>query len=167
MNVESTSMTSSPSDIATQRSDVDETAEDAPGWHSQARSELVMLIRRFGDRMRQRFVSVVAEFGLTPPLYVALKHLDEPAPMRDLADHLTCDASYVTGIADRLGALGLVVRTPDPADRRVKQLSLTAKGRAVRAEIDERIAFSGDLFPELSDDEVISLVNVYRKLLGD
>jgi DNA-binding MarR family transcriptional regulator len=131
------------------------------------RAELALLMRRFGDRMRQRFLSVVVEFGLTPPLYIALKHLDDPAPMRDLADRLSCDASYVTGIADRLEALGLVARRPDPSDRRVKQLALTTKGRTVRAAVDERIEVSEDFFPELTDDEVCALVSVYNKLLGD
>jgi DNA-binding MarR family transcriptional regulator len=53
--------------------------------------------------------------------------------MWDLADHLDCDPSNVTGIADRLEGLGLVTRGPG-ADRRVKQLSLTDRGSALRAE---------------------------------
>ncbi len=70
---------------------------------------------------------------------MALRRLGDPAPMRDLAATLGCDASYVTGLADGLERLGLVARVVDPADRRVKQLVLTEPGRVLRERLIEAI----------------------------
>ncbi|MFE0138622.1 MarR family winged helix-turn-helix transcriptional regulator [Streptomyces sp. NPDC059037] len=62
-----------------------------------------------------------------------------PAAMRSLADTLTCDASNMTGIIDRLEKRGLVRREPSPSDRRVKNVVLTTEGEratdAIRAKM--------------------------------
>jgi MarR family transcriptional regulator, organic hydroperoxide resistance regulator len=52
--------------------------------------------------------------------------------MNALADRLFCDASNVTGIADRLENRGLIERRAAEGDRRVKALVLTAEGVALR-----------------------------------
>ncbi|MFE2103801.1 MarR family transcriptional regulator [Streptomyces sp. PTD9-10] len=54
-----------------------------------------------------------------------------PASMSMLATTLTCDASNMTGIIDRLEKRGLVRREPSPSDRRVKNVLLTAEGEQV------------------------------------
>ena len=53
-------------------------------------------------------------------------------PMSALAGPLMCDNSNVTGIVDRLEALGLVERRPAERDRRVKAVALTEQGIALR-----------------------------------
>jgi DNA-binding MarR family transcriptional regulator len=63
----------------------------------------------------------------------ALLSLDEPSPMSSLAGHMGCDASNVTGIADRLEARGLI-RRETGTDRRIKLLALTPDGEKVRAQ---------------------------------
>jgi DNA-binding MarR family transcriptional regulator len=54
-----------------------------------------------------------------------------PAAMRVLASILTCDASNMTGIVDRLEKRGLVRREPSSTDRRVKNVVLTDEGERV------------------------------------
>ncbi|MFH8804222.1 MarR family winged helix-turn-helix transcriptional regulator [Streptomyces sp. NPDC017936] len=54
-----------------------------------------------------------------------------PASMSVLATTLTCDASNMTGIIDRLEKRGLVRREPSPSDRRVKNVLLTDEGERV------------------------------------
>ncbi|MFJ4691792.1 MarR family winged helix-turn-helix transcriptional regulator [Streptomyces sp. NPDC088766] len=54
-----------------------------------------------------------------------------PAAMRVLASILTCDASNMTGIVDRLEKRGLVRREPSLTDRRVKNVVLTDEGERV------------------------------------
>lgn len=134
---------------------------------SNQRAELAELMRRMGEHMRRRFHEVVSGHGLTPPLYATLRELDEPLPMRTAAERLCFDASYVTGLADRLEALGFVERRADPADRRVKQLSLTETGVEVKRRIDDAMALGPGLFPELDDEDVADLVRVYRKMLAE
>jgi DNA-binding MarR family transcriptional regulator len=134
---------------------------------SNDRAELAELMRRIGEQMRRRFHEVVSEHGLTPPLYATLRELDEPLPMRTAAERLCFDASYITGLADRLEALGFVERRSDPSDRRVKQLAVTDQGDEVKRRIDDAMALGPGLFPELEDQDVADLVRIYRKLLGE
>lgn len=109
--------------------------------------ELDVAIGRAVDALRSVFLGRAARLDLSPPLVMALKHLVEPMPMREMAARLMCDASNVTGVADRLEERGLVERRVDPADRRVKLLALTERGRQVVAQLGQ--GFADDL-PGLS-----------------
>jgi DNA-binding MarR family transcriptional regulator len=122
--------------------------------------ELAGLLFQVTEQTRQVFESTARRFELTAPQARALMELRRPAPMRLIADKLGCDASNVTGIADRLQARGLVTREPDPADRRVKTLVLTAKGQRARADL-ERAAHSSPAMSTLSPTER----NTLRRLL--
>lgn len=103
-------------------------------------------------------------FGLTFQQALALRHLEERAPMRGLAENLRCDASYITSIADALEARGLVRRRPDPSDRRVKQLELTAEGRKLKGELEGRLLEDSPLFRGLSEAEQGTLNDLLHKL---
>lgn len=87
------------------------------------------------------FVVRAAELGLTPVQAHALMVLqpDRTLTMRELAAGLDCDASTVTGLADRLEAHGLVDRQAIPGDRRVKALALTPGGVERRMQVLERL----------------------------
>ena len=91
--------------------------------------------------------------GLSPPQALALRYLEEAQPMRGLAGHLHCDASYITGIVDGLEAHGLVQRRGDPQDRRVKQLVLTEAGRVTREQLLSSLAAASPLAHALSTQE--------------
>ncbi|MFF9193680.1 MarR family winged helix-turn-helix transcriptional regulator [Streptomyces sp. NPDC014779] len=80
-----------------------------------------------------------------------------PAAMRALAETLTCDASNMTGIIDRLEKRGLVRREPDAADRRVKNVILTAEGERVSDAIRARMHLTRDGLERLDDEERRSL----------
>lgn len=93
-----------------------------------------------GRRMKADFDAVAEARGLTPLQARTLLGLEEPVPMRSLAQDMACDASNVTGLADRLERLGLVERAADPVDRRVKRLGLTAEGARLRTELAKAVA---------------------------
>ncbi|MPY91625.1 MAG: MarR family transcriptional regulator [Acidimicrobiia bacterium] len=97
---------------------------------------LLLLVDRMSGVIRER----VEACGLSMPQAVALRYLEQPCPMRNLARAMRCDASNLTGIADRLEERGLAVRRLDPDDRRVKLLVLTESGLAMRAAIHRRIS---------------------------
>ena len=124
--------------------------------------ETAGLLMRAAERTRQGFEAAAASFGLTAPQARALLALREAAPMRFLADHLRCDASNVTGIADRLEARGLVVRTAREGDRRVKLLALTGEGRRLRTALEEAAIAASPVMTALDADER----EVLRRLLG-
>ena len=54
-----------------------------------------------------------------------------------LAQELGVTSGNVTGIVDRLVDQGLVIRNPDPEDRRVIRLEATAKGRELLTNLME------------------------------
>ncbi|MDP9224300.1 MAG: MarR family transcriptional regulator, partial [Actinomycetota bacterium] len=87
--------------------------------------EIIDLVFEFVGRMGAHLDRCAAEFDLSHPQALALLRLEQPRPMRDLAERLRCDASNITGIVDRLETRGLVKRQVDGADRRVKNLVLT------------------------------------------
>jgi DNA-binding MarR family transcriptional regulator len=102
--------------------------------------QLAALVFQVAERLGRCFATAAAELDLPPAQAQALMNLRSPAPMRELAETLACDASNVTGIVDGLERRGLVVRRPDPKDRRVKHLVLTEDGERQRAALYEHNA---------------------------
>ena len=111
--------------------------------------EIAGLLFRATEQTRKVFESTARRFDLTPPQARALLELERPAPMR--------------AIADRLQSRGLITRQPDPADRRVKTLVLTNRGRRVRAEL-ERAVHSSPAMAALTAHERTSLRRLLAKM---
>jgi DNA-binding MarR family transcriptional regulator len=99
-------------------------------------------LRRFNRTWSQR-VGVLEEsfIGTGRPLGVS-RVLFEIGPggttARDLRERLDLDSGYCTRLLRRLGDEGLVEVRPDPADRRRRQVTLTAEGLAVWRDLDDR-----------------------------
>ncbi len=119
-----------------------------------------------GD-LRQRFTDRAALFDLSFAQAMALRELDDPLPMRDLADRLCCDASNVTGIVDRLEARELVERRNVVGDRRVKHIVLTDAGRALREEHRVGLTANLPLVHELTPDDRRQLAALLRRSVGE
>ncbi len=91
---------------------------------------------------------------------------DGGMPMRELAGRISCDPSQVTGIADRLEDLGLVERRPNPADRRVKLLVVTAEGERVSSRLSAEINREAPGFSVLDHGERSRLLELLQKVAG-
>src|SRR5436190_23971412 len=99
------------------------------------------LLMKFFFAQRAHLPCSGAEFDLSP-IQCHVLHLIEPGqplPMGRLADTLSCDASNVTGLVDRLEARGLLRRRPSGDDRRVKVLELTPAGVRLRAQLLKKV----------------------------
>ena len=130
--------------------------------------ELVRLVIRLGERMRHHYASRAEEFGLTPTQAHALRELTRgPLPMGELAARMSCDASNVTGVSDRLEARGLVERGPSPGDRRVKVLTLTSEGRALHHQLWRRLMQQSPVARGLDEHEQRTLRELLHKLVDD
>jgi DNA-binding MarR family transcriptional regulator len=81
------------------------------------------------------FLMIAREHDLRPATFGALRALDRPRAMSELAQALHCDNSNVTGIVDSLEEKGLAGRRPSEGDRRVKLVELTEEGRRLRARL--------------------------------
>ena len=125
------------------------------------------LLMAVTERTRQSFEDVAAGFDLTTAQARALLALADAAPMRSLAGHLRCDASNVTGLADRLEARGLVTRAVQQGDRRVKLLALTDAGRELRKALEAAMLDASPVMTRLDADERRDLRDLLLKAAGE
>ena len=86
--------------------------------------------------------------------------------MGELAVDLACDASNVSQMVGRLEARGLVVRRPDPDDRRTRQVSITEAGVEVAQDVDSRFSLPSEGVARLTEDEREQLSTLLTKTLG-
>jgi DNA-binding MarR family transcriptional regulator len=114
--------------------------------------------------MKDHVATLAATLDLTPSQLAALSHLDAPRSQRELAESLHFDASNITDIVDRLEARGLVVRTVDPDDRRIRRIVRTPEGEALRRRaLDEALATAPTVAP-LSASEQRTLCELLGKI---
>ncbi|MCP3168366.1 MarR family winged helix-turn-helix transcriptional regulator [Myxococcus qinghaiensis] len=114
----------------------------------------------------RNFPALAAEFELSPVQAHVVRQLGEgPLAMSTLANYLSCDASNVTGLVDRMEARGLVERRSSEQDRRVKMLVLTESGVALRERLLARLAEPPELIASLSDDDLRALRDIMRRAL--
>jgi DNA-binding MarR family transcriptional regulator len=124
---------------------------------------------KFFFAQREHLPSSGAEFDLSP-IQCHVLHLIEPGrpvPMGRLAETLSCDASNITGLVDRLESRGLVERRPSADDRRVKVLQLTPTGSRLRAQLLRRISGRSHPLSRLSLDERRTLLKILEVLVDE
>jgi DNA-binding MarR family transcriptional regulator len=98
--------------------------------------------------------------GLSLRWYDVLLHLHavpgRRLSMRDLGDAVVISKSGLTGVVDRMAKAGLVERVPDPGDRRVTLVALTARGaeRYEDARVDHRAAVAERFLDRLDPAEL-------------
>ncbi len=134
--------------------------EAARPEESLAREAWAPLFELIQEMMRH-FPALAAEFELSPVQAHVLRMLGYGAqPMSVLAAYLSCDASNVTGLVDRLEGRGLVERRGAEHDRRVKMLGLTEEGAELRRRLMERMAEPPPAITALSAADLRSLRDV-------
>jgi DNA-binding MarR family transcriptional regulator len=127
--------------------------------------EAQKLFFEIGMDHRGRVGASLVELGLTFSQAHALRLLDpeRALPMSSLAERLFCDASNVTGIADRLEARGLVERRSAEGDRRVKALTLTPDGVELRNRVLEIMSEPPAAIAALSVGDQRALRDILRR----
>jgi DNA-binding MarR family transcriptional regulator len=109
--------------------------------------------------------SLADGFGVAPPDLLAMFKLEGGLAMKDLAQRLGCDASFVTAIADNLEKRGFVHREPSQRDRRIKNLVLTPEGLAAKERLMAQLAAKMPWCYALDDDERRCFLSLLRKML--
>lgn len=105
---------------------------NAPGMNGDhAPTSLAFLLSQVGIHASKRFAERIATVGLQPPLFRVLNLVDaaEGESQQAIATGIEIPPSRMVALVDELERLGLVERRPDPKDRRVRALFLTAEGR--------------------------------------
>jgi DNA-binding MarR family transcriptional regulator len=99
--------------------------------------------------------------------YIVLTALrDEPMRTQAaLARSIGADKTRIIGVLDDLQERGLIEREPDPADRRVRLLRLTAAGRRLQGKVRSAIRKQEEsLLGELSAADRSTFLRVLRLL---
>lgn len=117
---------------------------------------------------RDSMFQILLRHELTPPHGFALTMLhDGPMRMRDMADRMACDASYITSVVDRLEEVGLAERRSSAADRRVKEIALTSRGERIAAEVRRCFVEPPPAIDRLSPAERRTLEALMAKVVHD
>ena len=101
----------------------------------RAPSTLAFLLSQVGIHAARQFAERIAEVDLQPPLFRVLNLIDaaEGRSQQAIGEAIQVPPSRMVALVDELEQRGLVERRPDPADRRVRALFLTKKGRTTLA----------------------------------
>ncbi len=128
-------------------------------------SSLFSLFLRMHRLMNRRMADQGASLARTKLLLFLAKR--GPTRAADIAEFFDNAPRTVTEAIDGLERDGLVVRTPDTRDRRVKQVSITDSGRRVIGETEPmRQALIDDVFGVLSVGEQAQLEDMLGRMLA-
>lgn len=123
------------------------------------------LLIKFMMQSKHRIFEIGSELNLTNMQAMVIFHLDEPSPMNKLAELFNCDASNMTGIVDGLEQKGFAKRYSSEQDRRIKMVSLSEQGEALRSELlHELVDKQGTILFRLSDEELDTFNSLLQKI---
>jgi DNA-binding MarR family transcriptional regulator len=143
---------------------------DTPLKGDRAPLSAAFLLSQVGIYASQRFARRIAEIELQPPQFRVMNMIDaaEGRSQQAIAAAIGAPASRMVAIVDDLEQRDLVVRRPDPSDRRVHALHLTAAGRRLLARGRKlAIEHEEDLTRGLSPVERRRLIALLGKLVDE
>jgi MarR family transcriptional regulator, organic hydroperoxide resistance regulator len=109
------------------------------------------------------FLAIARDFGLRPATFGALRALEQPRTMSELAQLLHCDNSNVTGIVDSLEEMNLAVRFPSEVDRRIKVVELSRPGEKLLRRLTKEVAKPPAWVTDLSAKDQKALRDILRR----
>src|SRR3954470_23373674 len=133
---------------------------------------LGFLLAAVGFGTAHRFRSVIAPTGMDPREFGVLRQvaLDEGVSQQACGHALKVAPSQMVALVDSLESKGLLERRPDPADRRVRALHVTTKGRrALGTAFEAAMRNEEELFGSLSSaqrEELRRLLQQVADALG-
>ena len=140
--------------MGTKRSTVDQLDSEI----LDAMGELIAALIGRSEQIAQRF-------GVPAFCLKALHVLESSMAMRDLGKYMHCDPSFVTAIADLLEKRGLARREACTADRRIKNLVLTAEGVGLREKVERELMARVPWRSALDEEERACLLSLLRKMI--
>lgn len=131
------------------------------------RSTVAFLLAQVGARAAQEFGRLLTPLEFTPPDAGILRLLSRSPGIsqQELAGRLNMHASRLVAVIDALEKRGLVARRPNPEDRRLHSLELTAVGNEALAAIG-RVALAHDeaICAGLDGGERAQLAGLLKKI---
>lgn len=113
--------------------------------------QLAVAAQKLSEGLARRYRD---EFGISVPEWRVLVHLLHPGntSVRDIEARIAMEKSKVSRAASRLESAGLITKQINDSDRRLVQLALTEKGRALmRRLLPLAIAYQAEVEALLAD----------------
>ena len=144
-------------------------ADESPGPRTFAIEEsLGYLINRAARAFANRLGDELRPFDVGIGQWAVLLHLwgNDGLTQAQLARRVAIEQPTMVRTIDRMERDGLVIRTPDPNDRRASRITLTDRGHALRDQLVPLAAgVNQSATAALTDDEVTMLRRLLVKLL--
>lgn len=138
-----------------------------PGALEQFAGRLCVLMHKMMGALLSLDRNYLSRGVITIPQVFVLRQIADATacPMRLLSRNLGLKSSTVTGIVDRLVALGLVKRCSSTSDRRQVLAEITPKGRRILEQIQaERRRALINMFKLVSAEERASYLAIIEKI---
>ena len=129
-------------------------------------NNLYWQLLRIAINAKHGLMNIAEKYNLTVmQMYtLCLLEADSSLPMNSLTSMLSCDASNVTGIVDRLFLQKYIKREENPNDRRAKMITLTPKGAKLCEKITEALAsYQPASLKGLTDEQKKQLLTLLTK----
>jgi len=139
-----------------------DTGADASAVNRDILDSMTSLIKLVGGIAQ----GIASEFDIAPHDLLAMFKLDGVMSMKELAQHMGCDASFITSVADTLERRGFARRAPSQRDRRVKNLVLTEDGIAAKERLMGELTVKMPWSYALDDAERRCFLGLLQKALG-
>src|SRR5262249_4326626 len=120
-----------------------------------------------GYAVSKGFHGILGPFDMHPREFAVLRAVGvlEGQSQQALADTLQIPRSRMVSIVDELEERGFVERRPNPADRRVRELYLTAEGRKVLGRaFAEAVAYEEQVSAGLTPEERDRLLDLLERI---
>ena len=114
----------------------------------------------FMHRSMHGYIHYAREKNLSMSMIGTLFHLShrDHAGVTDLGEHLGVSSAAASQMLEHLVEEGLIKRTEDPDDRRMKKISLTEKGyQVMKDSVSARLGWLEELTESFSDKEKVQI----------
>lgn len=131
--------------------------------------DVVVLLARASGAALRRANAALDPFGLRARHYAAVRIAADAAgtPQRQIGMLLGLDPSAVVALVDDLERAGLVLRQPDPDDRRTRLITVTEAGLSLLAQIEavaQRV--QDEVLEALAPDQRARFVRMLQQIVG-
>jgi DNA-binding MarR family transcriptional regulator len=142
----------------------------APDLGCTSRAGLNWLLHRAAQKLGTVAQEAAVRHGITTRGHVVLSALASEEFQRTqlaLGHALGVDKTTLTAELDRLERAGLIMRKPDPNDRRVRLPVITEQGRAVQCEVEKlHVQVEREFTAELTPEEAHALRRLLERLIA-
>lgn len=130
---------------------------------------LCFAMYRASRAMIRAYGPLLEPLGLTYPQYLALVALweEDVVSVKALGERLSLDSATLTPLLKRLEVQGLVERRRDDQDERVVRVSLTRKGRALKAKCRDVATVAACRVGDFSDRATLARITRLREELTE